>query len=97
MNKPNCYDCKWREEVIGDAHSCCEHPVNSNPIGALLSWINASYQNQKVDNGLHVTGNPHGIKNGWFNYPYNFDPVWLETCDGFESKISETLDKSEIS
>lgn len=35
---------------------------------------------------VHVKGNPHGIKNGWFNWPWNFDPTWLETCDGFEAK-----------
>jgi hypothetical protein len=29
---------------------------------------------------------PHGICNGWFIWPINFDPVWLENCDGFESK-----------
>ena len=30
-----------------------------------------------------VKGNPHGIKNGWFMWPFNFDPIWLELCDGF--------------
>jgi hypothetical protein len=33
---------------------------------------------------LNVTGHPHGIQNGWFNWPFNFDPVWLESCNGFE-------------
>lgn len=26
----------------------------------------------------NMTGNKHGIKNGWFNYPLLFDPVWKE-------------------
>ena len=30
--------------------------------------------------------NEHGKKNGWFNWPANFDPLWLENCDGFEPK-----------
>lgn len=29
-------------------------------------------------------GEPHGIRNGWFFHPLNFDPVWLRHCDGFE-------------
>jgi hypothetical protein len=33
-----------------------------------------------------VSGNKNGIRNGWFCHPYNFDPVWLEKCDGFEAK-----------
>lgn len=29
----------------------------------------------------------HGIRNGWFNYPFNFDPVWKnEFCKNFEQK-----------
>ena len=33
-----------------------------------------------------MTGDEHGIKNGWFNFPWNFDPIWLENCDGYEEK-----------
>ncbi len=34
-----------------------------------------------------MTGNSHGIKNGWFMYPWLFDPVWkTKLCDNFESK-----------
>ncbi len=33
-----------------------------------------------------VVGNEHGIKNGWFFHPVNFDPTWLEECDGFQPK-----------
>ncbi len=28
----------------------------------------------------------HGEKNGWFQYPINFDPIWLNYCDGFKEK-----------
>lgn len=34
-----------------------------------------------------MTGNPHGIKYGWFAYPWNFDPVWkTKDCSNFEAK-----------
>jgi len=36
--------------------------------------------------GLNIAGDPHGIKNGWFMWPLNFDPIWLRNCDGFERK-----------
>jgi len=30
-------------------------------------------------------GNPHGIKNGWFIFPFLFDPTWMiDECKGFE-------------
>ena len=31
-----------------------------------------------------VVGAKHGRVNGWFYWPVNFDPIWLEKCDGFE-------------
>jgi len=33
-----------------------------------------------------VKGDPYGIKSGWFFWPLNFDPTWLEECDGFEEE-----------
>lgn len=33
-----------------------------------------------------MTGNEHGIKKGWFMYPYLFDPVWkTKMCDNFKA------------
>jgi hypothetical protein len=32
-----------------------------------------------------MTGDPHGIKHGWFIYPYCFDPTWKEKdCCNYE-------------
>jgi len=39
-----------------------------------------------ANHGALVVGNPHGIKNGWFVWPFNFDPIWVESCNGFEHK-----------
>ena len=34
-----------------------------------------------------MVGNEHGIRNGWFVYPWVFDPVWMEKrCDNFTEK-----------
>ena len=34
---------------------------------------------------IKVEGAEHGKKMGWFAWPYNFDPVWLDSCNGFKS------------
>ena len=60
--KPDCYKCKYRGTIPGDAHSSCGN------------------KNAKVE------GDDYGRKSGWFFWPLNFDPVWLESCDGFEQK-----------
>jgi len=36
----------------------------------------------------NMTGNPHGIKMGWFFYPLIFDPTWkTKFCDNFKKSI----------
>jgi hypothetical protein len=60
--KPDCYNCKFRRDIPGDAHSCCS--------------------NSKAK----VKGDSYGKGQGWFLWPFNFDPTWLESCNGFEKK-----------
>jgi hypothetical protein len=28
-----------------------------------------------------VKGDAHGIRSGWFFWPFNYDPTWLVSCD----------------
>ena len=94
MPEPNCYKCKWRGTIPGDAHSRCCHPKcggdNSDPFGRMMAMFANVGRVAPVMSAtaleMGVTGNPHGIKRGWFNWPWNFDPVWLESCNGFEPK-----------
>ena len=91
-DKPNCYDCKHRGSVPGSAHIKCNHPNTKTALNDPELQLLAIFASVKrvrpihVDVGLNIIGKPHGIKNGWFNWPFNFDPVWLESCDGFEKK-----------
>ncbi len=86
--KPDCYECKYRGEVVGSAHSSCKHPKCADVgqgLGGLLVALSGGHAPQmKTD--LKVKGDSHGIRNGWFCHPLNFDPVWLEECNGFEKK-----------
>lgn len=44
-----------------------------------------------------VTANGHGCEMGWFRWPFNFDPVWLESCDGFSDKPEDRKPRKELS
>ena len=34
----------------------------------------------------NMTGDPHGIRKGWFLYPVLFDPTWkTKLCDNYDS------------
>lgn len=36
-----------------------------------------------------MTGNPHGMRNGWFEYPLVFDPIWkARPCRNFTKEVS---------
>lgn len=88
---PNCYDCKWRGILAGSAHSSCKHPklasILSDPTLSFLSIMASVGRTPPMAlDALGVTGEERGITGGWFNWPWNFDPIWLKTCDGFEKK-----------
>ncbi len=37
-------------------------------------------------------GNPHGIKNGWWIFPVNFDPAWmLGNCPAFTTEPEKQM------
>ena len=62
MGYPKCYDCKFRRDIPGNAHSAC------------------------ANRDANVKGHEHGIRKGWFFWPFNFDPVWVIECDGVQRK-----------
>lgn len=100
--KPNCYECKHRGDLPGSCHSQCKHPAfdGAHAVFGLLATLRASQRGGPIEasNGeITVKGNQHGIENGWFMHPLNFDPVWLEECNGFESRETSTAVSGAIS
>ena len=92
MHKPDCYECKHRGTVLGSHHSRCKHPslepLMEHSVYQILALLGTVGRGMPVEisTELNVTGSEHGIKNGWFAWPFNFDPLWLEECDGWEEK-----------
>ena len=96
-DKPNCYKCEWRDEAPGSAHSTCGHlKAGGKDAGQNAFAILASVGRGTpvIDAhgavALNIRANAHGIRSGWFNWPFNFDPTWLESCDGFKAKETPT-------
>lgn len=85
MIENNCYKCKWRGNVPGNTHSCCRHP-NLNDAGEDMITGTIAMANLSNFEKFGIRANPHGIKKGWFWWPINFDPIWLENCNAFETK-----------
>lgn len=56
----------------------------------LIGNCHSSCSNHKAN----VSANRHGINNGWFQWPLNFDPTWLTACDGYEEIKSKAIKES---
>jgi len=88
----NCWNCKWHREIPGSAHIQCVHPKVTeavdmeNPLIRMISLLGGG---APVTTKLRVKLNPHGVQNGWCNFPVNFDPIWIEECEGFEEEDSD--------
>jgi hypothetical protein len=90
---PDCYRCKWRRDLVGSAHSRCVHPsivqVSEEPLGNMFAMLASVGRvppmvvNPRI---LNIKADKTGISRGWFNFPWDYDPVWLRNCDGFEAK-----------
>ena len=98
MKGPDCYQCIHRRASQFTAHSACHHPKirKVENIGKLMmSWLQCANRlgvesvECEPEPGLRVKGSAHGIRNGWFGHPLDFDPVWLEGCSVFEPKKEE--------
>ncbi len=76
----NCYECKHRRNLVGDCHSACV-AIPSALLGN--AWTSVMMTGGYADK---IQGHPHGIQNGWFNWPLNFDPTWVKGCSYFEKK-----------
>lgn len=51
----------------------CEHPSVTGGKDGIISF------------GIDITDAP--IENGWFTFPFNFDPNWMTTCKGHEEMV----------
>ena len=85
--KPNCYECEYRGGVPGDCHSCCRHP-EVGEVDMFMGLVKI-LQGEMLPamEKLNIKGNLTGIRGGWFYWPVNFDPTWLENCEGFKQRI----------
>lgn len=74
-----------------------EHPDHNKAISECYSCIHR----REVPGHCHIkcvepdammTGDPHGIRNGWFMYPLLFDPTWKsKLCDNYVARQESTV------
>lgn len=88
----NCYNCVYRSRAGSNTrHSRCDHPVidklMSDP-DALVLVMDGLVNKHKIPSGLwglEVEVKSSAIANRWGLWPFNFDPIWVEECNGFKA------------
>jgi len=80
----------------------CNHPLirEKHPKG--MDMLRALRSPQELEKALvplwetlDIQADINGIRNGWFCWPYKFDPCWLRKCNGFTEKETEKNGKSD--
>jgi hypothetical protein len=70
----DCFNCPYRANVPGSAHSACNHQVIKPGVVTAMGLIGNPTALEP-----YIKINPIGIRGGWAIYPINFDPTWI-TC-----------------
>ena len=91
--KFDCWKCEYRGAVPGSAHICCKHPslkeLHDNATLQMLAIFGSVGRVPPFalsSKELNIKGDSYGMQMGWFNFPLNFDPTWLVSCNGFEDR-----------
>ncbi len=83
--KPDCYQCRWRGTIPGDAHSKCRHPkveeagIDTNPFGAMVDVMGGKASAPRRSLAIRGTASV-------LTWPANYDPAFLDNCKGFKEK-----------
>jgi hypothetical protein len=92
---PDCFECKHRGDVSGGRLVSCNHPAvesseGNDPVSEATAFLASVGRLPPVPDEprdeLNIRGDLRGVRDGSFRWPYSYDPVWLENCDGFEPK-----------
>lgn len=88
--KPDCIKCKFSRPIPGESHIQCRHPsfenIYKDPLAEIAVIMGKRFQAHGISDTCQVTAKLQGIRMGWFNHPFNFDPVWLITCTGYQER-----------
>jgi len=71
-----CTNCK---------HSLSGHPRWASHYRSCNHPNVTNMEDSKTILGLEIE--QLGIDGGWFHFPFNFDPNWLKSCQGYEARL----------
>ena len=79
MTQNNSSNCKYKTNVAGNAHIGCNFPLMDEQAKINIAMIMlTANRNSNLKTNFGFTVGDHAVFNGWFNFPLDFDPSWIE-------------------
>jgi hypothetical protein len=95
----DCSKCKFNGGIVpGSGHHIkCDFPENftKDSFTPLLTMAQVVRHHQSPfykDSTDTPVFSAHGIKNGWCDWPMQFDPIWVKECLLYEPKVTKLID-----
>lgn len=93
----NCHKCMFVGDVPGSAHRSCKILREADPKNAplievmiVLGKAAFTYLDKESNERKNIVEiDEHGKKNGWADWPIQFDPVWIKNCIFFKTKEND--------
>lgn len=92
----NCHNCEYKARIPGDAHISCEYPYIKTEDRYTFSMLAISQPqqfNEVLNQNFGFTADIGALRQGYFTFPLNFDPTWM---NGECNKHSNILPKKYV-
>lgn len=95
MCERSCSTCDYMKRIPGDCHIKCDYPLmdqKTSSILSLASIANPMAFNQETQRMFGFTAVEHGLLAGYFCFPDNFDPTWMNgECNKHSDLVGEAV------
>jgi len=90
----NCNNCKHKGGIVpGSSHhiSCnIFKELFESDMASEAEWLFlAGKFDILIDKQPAIKRNPHGIQNGWCDFPIQFDPCWIDDCKFYNDESNK--------
>lgn len=102
MTQNNCFNCDFKGSVAGSCHSSCNYPKIDEQIKLKISMLligNFPEANKFLKENFGFTVDQHPVANGWFNFPLDFDPSWIQgecTKHSNNPKVKKAIEAEKV-
>lgn len=79
MTNKKCNNCTHKRNIAGDCHISCSNPdiAKHSQVLTVVGLTSPSNLDKFCRESLGFSVDEYGIRSGWFMFPLNYDPTWM--------------------